>query len=195
MNKVLLILLSGGLVVSTSSKADTQSDMEDYVASQTGQTTKQAKNALQAFEMQMREEMSARREVRLDNFGSYRPREQKGMRMSFGKQVENWALIKKPEVVHEELFNARAAALAGMSVEDFDKNLEAYKQGIVTKLTPNNSIMVHGDGHYEMLQTFKKVNRKNVEVRTFNYRAYGPNNHHEFTPTRKVKCQMKAKGC
>lgn len=195
MNKALLILLSGGLTVSISSKADTQSDMENYVAAQTGTTPKQAHNALQAFEMQMKEEMAARREVKLDNFGSYRPREQKGTRVAFGKEVENWALIKKPEVVKEDLFNARAAEKAKMSVEDFDKSLEAYKQGITTRLTPNNSIMVNGDGHYEVFSEYKKVGRKMVEIRTFNYKAYGAAQHHEFTPTRKVKCSMKVRGC
>lgn len=195
MNKALLILLSGGLVVSTSSRADTQSDMERYVSMQTGQGTKQAHNALQAFERQMKEEIASRREVRLDNFGSYRPRELKGTREAFGKTVDNWALIRRPEVVNEDIFNARAAARAGMSVDDFDKHLEAYKQGITTKLSPNNSIMVNGDGHYELKRTFRKEGRRNIEVRTFNYKAYGPNNHHEFTPTRKTKCAMKARGC
>lgn len=195
MKKALLILLSGGLTVSTSSEADTQSDMESFVAKQTGETTKQAHNALQAFEQQMKEEMAARREVKLNDFGSYRPREQKGMRMAFGMPVENWALIKKPTVVNEDLFNARAAAKAGMTVEEFDKNLEAYKLGITTRLTPNNSILINGDGHYELNREYKKVGRKTVEIRTFNYKAYGPDNHYEFTPTRKVKCTMKARGC
>jgi nucleoid DNA-binding protein len=195
MNKALLILLSGGLIVSTSSKAETQSDMESYVSAQTGQTTKQAHNALQAFELQMKEEIAARREVKLDDFGSYRPREKKGTRQAFGKTIDNWALIKKPEVVNEELFNARAAAKAGMSVDDFDKHLEAYKKGITTRLTPTNSILINGDGHYEMKRTYKKEGRKTVEVRTFNYKAYGPDNQHEFTPTRKTKCTMKARGC
>jgi hypothetical protein len=44
---------------SISSRADTQRDMENYVAAQTGSTPKQAHNALQAFEMQMKEEMAA----------------------------------------------------------------------------------------------------------------------------------------
>ena len=51
MNKALLILLSGGLTVSISSRADTQSDMEGYVSTMTGQSTRKVHNALQAFEL------------------------------------------------------------------------------------------------------------------------------------------------
>lgn len=195
MNKALLILLSGGLTVSISSRADTQSDMEGYVSTMTGQSTRKVHNALQAFELQLKEEMAAKREVRLDNFGAYRPREIKGTRTAFGHTYDNWVLIDKPEVVKEKLFNERAAAKAGMSVADFDKNLEAYKRGIITRLNPNNDILIHGDGHYKLHQEFKTVGQKTVEVRTFNYKAYGSGNHHEFTPTKMTKCRMKARGC
>ena len=168
MNKVLLMVMSGVITASMSSSwAANQSEMEDMVAAQTGLTKTQSHNALDAFEKQLKEEMGAKRAVKLDGFGQYNPRQSAGIRTGYNPrtggqlQYESWKLVKKPEVVDEATFNARAAARAGMSVEDYDKAVEAYKSNVANTLRKGGRVAMHGEGTYAVVRVaVRKYYRK-----------------------------------
>lgn len=205
MSKVLLMVLSGALIASMSSSwAMNQSEMEAYVATQTGLTKTASHNALDAFENQLKEEMAAKRAVKLDNFGTYNPRESSGMktgrnpRTGAALQYEGFKLVKKPEVVDEATFNSRAAARAGMTVEDYDKAVESYKAGVAGTLRKGGSVAMHGEGTYAVGKVSRRVYmRKDGSIskvvaahKTVRYSGYGASNRQQFKADTALSCQL-----
>ena len=205
MNKVLLMVMSGVITASMSSSwAMSQSEMEDAVAAQTGLSKTQSHSALDAFEKQLKEEMGAKRAVKLDGFGQYNPRQSAGIRTGYNPrtggqlQYESWKLVKKPEVVDEATFNARAAARAGMSVEDYDKAVEAYKGNVANTLRKGGRVEMHGEGTYAAVRVaartyyrkdggISKVVPAHKKVR---YSGYGDSNRQQFKADQELSCKL-----
>lgn len=183
------MVLSGALIgLASSSIAMNQGEMVDSVAADTGLSKTQSFNALDAFEKQLKEEVGAKRGVKLDNFGTYRPREKVGTRtgrtFAGTTTYDNWKLVKKPVIIDEATFNARAAARAGLSVEDFDKATEAYKTRVGSTLRKGGSVAMHGEGTYSSSRVAARIgmNRRtgNLErfpaYRKIKYKGYGDGN-------------------
>ena len=194
MNKALLMVLSGALIgLASSSIAMNQGEMVDSVAADTGLSKTQSFNALDAFEKQLKEEVGAKRGVKLDNFGTYRPREKVGTRtgrtFAGTTTYDNWKLVKKPVIIDEATFNARAAARAGLSVEDFDKATEAYKTRVGSTLRKGGSVAMHGEGTYAVGKVSpRKYYAKDGSIssvrfakKVVRYKSYGDNKQ-KFTP-------------
>ena len=210
MNKVLSMVLSGALIaLMSSSWAMNQSEMEVSVSAQTGFSNTQAHNALDAFEKQLKEEMAAKRAVKFDRFGQFNPREMAGIRTGHNPrtggqlQYESWKLVKKPEVIDEALFNARAAVRAGMSVEDYDKALEAYKSSVGSVLQRGGSVAMHGEGTYAVGRVAARTyHRKDGSIsmvvprhRKVKYSGYGGSNKQQFKADVALTCKLNGGGC
>ena len=208
MNKALLMVMSGVITASISSSwAMSQSEMEGAVAAQTGLSKAQSHNALDAFEKQLKEEMSAKRAVKLDGFGQYNPRQSAGIRTGYNPRTggqlsyESWKLVKKPEVVDEATFNARAAARAGMSVEDYDKAVEAYKSNVASTLRKGGSVAMHGEGTYRVrripTRTYHNDDGSVGKVvrahKAIGYSGYGASNKQQFKADAALTCKLN--GC
>ena len=205
MNKALLMVMSGVIIASISSSwAANQSEMEDAVAAQTGLSKAQSHNALDAFEKQLKEEMGAKRAVKLDGFGQYNPRESAGMRSGYNPrtggtlQYESWRLVKKPEVIDEATFNARAAVRAGMSVEDYDKAVESYKTNVANTLRKGGIVAMHGEGTYAVGRVAARVyHRKDGSIsrvvpahKKVRYSGYGDQNKQQFKADAELSCKL-----
>ena len=113
-------------------------------------------------------------------------------------QYESWKLVKKPEVVDEATFNARAAARAGMSVEDYDKAVEAYKGNVASTLRKGGRVEMHGEGTYAAVRvaartyyrkdgSTSKVVRAHKKVR---YSGYGDSNRQQFKADQELSCKL-----
>ena len=87
-------------------------------------------------------------------------------------------------VVDEATFNARAAARAGMSIEDYDKATESYKSKIASTIQRGGSVAMHGEGTYSSSRVAARIgmNRRtgNLErfpaYRKIKYKGYGDGN-------------------
>ena len=195
MKKALLMVLSGALIALTSfSHALTQGEMEDAISRDTGLSKEQSHNALDAYEKQLKKEMSEKRAVKLDNHGTYRPRELAGTRtgrtLSGGQTTyDNWKLVKNYETVEESVFNQRAAERAGMSLEDYTKASNAYKSNTAKTLRKGGSVYMHGEGTYSIGKVKERIYKKRDGTITsirpaykkIRYKGYGKDNKQQFT--------------
>lgn len=195
MKKALLMVLSGALIALTSfSHALTQGEMEDAITRDTGLSKEKAHNALDAYEKQLRYEMSEKRAVKLDNYGTYKPRELSGTRtgrtLKGGQTTyDNWKLVKGYQTVEEATFNQRAAERAGLSVEEYTQASDSYKNNVGKTLRKGGSVSIHGEGTYSIRKSKERIYRKRDGTITsiapaskkIRYKGYGKENKQQFT--------------
>ena len=194
MKKALLMVLSGALIALTSfSHALTQGEMEDAISRDTGLSKEQSHNALDAYEKQLKHEMAESRAVKLDNYGTYRPREKVGTRTGktfSGKTTyDNWKLVKGYQTVDEATFNQRAAERAGLSVEEYTQASDSYKNNVGKTLRKGGSVSIHGEGTYSIRKSKERIYRKRDGTITsiapaskkIRYKGYGKENKQQFT--------------
>lgn len=157
MKKVLLTAMSGALIglTSFSAQAMNQTEMVSAVSAETGYSNHKTFNALDAYEKQLKSEMSAGRAVRVDGVGEYRPRYLVGMRSGTNArsgqaiQYENWKLVKNPTVVSDAEFNKAASARAGIDETEYSQIINSYKMQKRNTLRMGGSVSMHGDGTYK----------------------------------------------
>ncbi len=157
MKKVLLTAMSGALIglTSFSAQAMNQTEMVSAVSAETGYSNHKTFNALDAYEKQLKSEMSAGRAVRVDGVGEYRPRYLAGMRSGTNArsgqatQYENWKLVKNPTVVSDAEFNKAASARAGIDETEYSQIINSYKMQKRNTLRMGGSVSMHGDGTYK----------------------------------------------
>ena len=201
MSKALLTVLSGALIglMLSSAHAYDQTDMEDFVHRDTGLTKIAAHNALDAFEKQLAAEMAQKHAVKLSDFGRYNPKELAGPvagrdpRNGSPLTYQSWKLVKKPLVVDEATFNARAAERAGMPIDEYETAMKSFKEGvpIVISATAGNTLSMRGEGQYQLFATKEHVTKKGLvpSASKFRYKAFG-SNHHTFTADKHLKCEL-----
>ena len=156
MNRVLLTVLSGALIglASFNSWAMNQSELETILETQPGFTRASAHNALEAFEATLKEESAAKRAVKLNDFGVYRPKQSVGMRNYRNPRTgdavskEAFTFVKKPTVTSEAEFIQKAAIKAGLTEDEMRTSLATYKQAVSTTLRKGGSVAINGEGTY-----------------------------------------------
>jgi nucleoid DNA-binding protein len=137
----------------------TKTELAEVIANNTGLPKAQTYNALSALEQQLIAQGKALRAVQLDNFGTFKPRQNMGQRTgkSFNASTityDNWKLVVDPKLVSQTTFVDRAAKLAGMAVADFEQVLTQFKTQLERALRRGRSIYFHELG------TFKVGRRK-----------------------------------
>jgi hypothetical protein len=142
MKKVLLTVTSGVLIALVSFNANSLSEknLEIGMAEETGLTRVQARNALEAYEQQIKSELAAKRGVSMTH-ATYLPKaskmsdQERDYYLSTNKRnyTSSLFVVKDSPVVTQNVLEAGMSARNGMSVEDNHRLLEAYKKTIEAK--------------------------------------------------------------
>lgn len=190
MNKVLSTVLSGALIglVSFNSWAMNQSELETILETQPGFTRASAHNALEAFEATLKEESAAKRAVKLNDFGVYRPKQSVGMRNYRNPRTgdavskEAFTFVKKPTVTSEAEFIQKAAMKAGLTEDEMRTSLATYKHAVSTTLRKGGSVSINGEGTYGVGRVGPRIytlpnglSGRSRAHRVVKYKPYGQN--------------------
>lgn len=156
MKKALLTGMSGALIALTSSSAWAlnQSEAEDDYVAKHGGDKSDAHAKFNAWEKVLKDELTAKRAVKIDGLGTYAPKEKTGTRQvnGFGgeKTVDSYKLVKKPETTNTDAFIDKFAAQTGMSKADAKTFNDEYIKQVQTTLKKGGTVTMNGSGTYRV---------------------------------------------
>ena len=160
----ILTVLSGALIagMSFSAVAMTQGDMEDGWVQKYGGTKASAHEKFQAWENTLKSELAAKRSVKVDGIGTYRPQELSGKQRTThhgGKTytTDSYAMVKKPEVTTDSEFKAKMVAAGKMTDAEAAQMGAYYKTAIATTLKKGNSVQEFGLGTYSVSKRAARI--------------------------------------
>lgn len=160
----ILTVLSGVLIagISFSAIAMTQGDMEDGWVQKYGGSKASAHEKFQAWENTLKSELAAKRAVKVDGIGTYRPQELSGKKRVSklgGKtyETDSYAMVKKPQVTTDSEFKAKMVAAGKMTDAEAAQMGEYYKTAITTTLKKGNSVQQHGIGSYRVSKRAARI--------------------------------------
>ena len=164
MKMATLTALSGVTIalISFSATAMTQGDMEDGWVQKYGGTKASAHEKFQAWENTLKSELAAKRSVKVDGIGTYRPQELSGKQRTTNLggrtyTTDSYAMVKKPEVTTDSEFKAKMVAAGKMTDAEAAQMGAYYKTAIATTLKKGNSVQQFGLGSYTVSKRAARI--------------------------------------
>jgi len=125
--------------------------MEDAWMAKHGGTKASAHAKFQAWETTLKAELAAKRAVKIDGIGTFRPQELSGKKRISkirGKtyETDSYAMVKKPEVTTDTDFKAKMVAAGKMTDVEAAQMGDFYRTRVADSLKRGNSVDQHGLG-------------------------------------------------
>lgn len=152
MKTAISMVLSGVLIAGISSSAlASQSTMEDAWVIKHGGSKASAHEKFQAWENTLKAELAAKRAVKIDGIGTFRPQELSGKKRISkigGKtyETDSYAMVKKPAVTTDADFKGKMVASGKMTAAEAAQMGDFYKTTVADSLKRGNAVDQHGIG-------------------------------------------------
>jgi DNA-binding protein HU-beta len=159
MKKVLLTVTSGALIalISSSALALNQSEAEDNFVTANGGTKTAAHDKFNAWEKLLKDELAAKREVKIAGLGTYAPKEKVGTTktvvvdgVSTTKVTESYRLVKTPSTTNTDAFIDKYAAATGMTKDEAKAFNDQYINQVQATLRKGGTAQIAGLGTYKV---------------------------------------------